>query len=300
MLRRFLFAALASVALIGCASGEDAGPVAMFDDAGREVMLAEPPETVLPLAPNVTEMVAVAAGVDRLAGVATADDWPPEVEGLPRFASYPLDRERIVEMGPGLALGVVGLTPPSDLDALADLGIPSYAFQFHDLADIPRALRTLDTLLASTGGHPAAEQFEQRLRAVRGATAAFPRPRVLLLVGVDNGTLFAFGRESYASEVVRASGAENVTDAFDGDAAQPSVEWVLETAPEVIIVAGDGDARQRLVDAVPVLGSLPAVQTGRVYSLDADHILRPGPRTIDALEALARRLHPEAFAAGAA
>ena len=168
------------------------------------------------------------------------------------------------------------------------------------MSDIPRALRTLDTLLAASGGGPAADAFEARVAAVRSATAAMTKKRVLLLVGAENGALYAFGRDSYASEVVRLAGGDNVTDTFSGDAAQPSVEWVLENAPEVIIIAGEGDMRTALVEAAPALAQLLAVQEGRVYALPADLILRPGPRTIDALEALARRLHPEAFAAGAA
>ncbi|OZC02197.1 ABC transporter substrate-binding protein [Rubricoccus marinus] len=297
---RSLLFAVCLLALGACASPEAEGPRTFTDDDGRSVSLAGAPETVVPLAPNLTEMIAVAAGVDRLAGVATADDWPAEVRGVPRFASLPLDRERILELGPGLALGVVGLNPPADLDALAGLGIPAYAFRFAEVDDIPRALRTLDTLLASSGGAAAADAFEARVGAVRAKTAAMPRPRVLLLIGAENSALYAFGRESYASEVVRLAGADNVTDAFSGDAAAPSVEWVLENAPEVILIAGEGDARQRLIEAAPALAGLSAVQNGRVYSIPADPILRPGPRTVEALETIARRLHPEAFASGAA
>ena len=292
-------ACLLLLALSAC-TREATGPRTLTDDAGRAVALEGVPERVVPLAPNLTEMVAVAAGVDRLAGVATADDWPREIEGLPRFASLPLDRERVVELAPGLALAVVGLNPPTDLDALADLGIPAYAFRFASVSDIPRALRTLDTLLASSGGHAAADAFEARVSTVRQKTAAMTPRRVLLLVGAENGSLYAFGRDSYASEIVRLARGENVTDAFPGDAAQPSVEWILENQPDVILVAGAGDVRQRLVDAAPALAELPAVQEGRVYAVSQDAILRPGPRTVDALEAIARRLHPEAFAAGAA
>ena len=50
----------------------------------------------------------------------------------------------------------------------------------------------------------------------------------------------------------------------------------------------------------PALISLPAVVSGRVYGIDPDLVSRPGPRVAEGLEAIARRLHPEAFAAGAA
>ena len=39
----------------------------------------------------------------------------------------------------------------------------------------------------------------------------------------------------------------------------------------------------------------PAVLAGRVYKINDDHLMRPGPRSVDGLEAMARALHPEAF-----
>jgi iron complex transport system substrate-binding protein len=39
----------------------------------------------------------------------------------------------------------------------------------------------------------------------------------------------------------------------------------------------------------------PAVLAGKVYKLNDDHLVRPGPRAVDGLEEMARALHPEAF-----
>ena len=43
------------------------------------------------------------------------------------------------------------------------------------------------------------------------------------------------------------------------------------------------------------LKSIPAVRQGRIYSYPSDKILRPGPRFGEALEELARLIHPECF-----
>lgn len=295
---------LAAVLLAGCRGGTDTpeiAPRALADDRGVAVEPLPEDATVVTLAPNLTELVATAAGgTGRFAGVSQADDFPPGVEALPQFGSLPLDREAVVALGPALALGVDGLTPDADLAGLDRLGIPTAVFGFAALGDIPRVLRTLDTLLATSGGAPAAADFERRLADVRASVRGRSPRRVLLLVGADSGTLFAFGARSYASEIVRAAGGENLTDEFGGAAAQPSVEWVLAQQPDVIVVAGEGDAQERLLRDVPALSALPAVQDRRVIALDPDELLRPGPRTIRAVEALARRLHPGAFAAGAA
>lgn len=298
MPRRSLPFLLVLTFLVACGGGDATGT--HTDDLGRPVWLEGTPRQVVGLAPNLTELIASASGFDRLAGAALADDFPPEVASMPRFQTLPLDREALVALSPDLVFGTVGVNSPQDLDALADLGLPSYAFEFDALDDVPRVLRTLDTLLGSSRGHLVAEEFETRLAAVRRATAGQAPRRVLLLIGADDGALYAFGRDSYASEIIRFAGGDNATDRFPGDAAQPSVEEVLARPPDVIFLATEGDARAELIDAVPALASLTAVQEGRVYAVEPDLILRPSPRTINVLESIARILHPEAFAAGAA
>ena len=289
---------LLALALLVAGCGPDA-PGAVQDDLGRTVALPSVPRAVVPLSPNVTELVAAAAGPDRLAGVTVSDDFPPGIAGRPRFQSLPLDLEAVLALRPDLAVGSDDVTPTATADGLADLGVPAYLFRFDQVADVPRALRTLDTLLAVSGGSVAAQAFERRVAAVEAAVRPFDRPRVLLLVGDE--TLYAFGRGSYASELVRLAGGDNVTDRYPGAAAQPSDEAVLEMAPQVIVVlAGPDYDPERLVSRHPAFVQTPAVQDGRVYGLDPDLVSRPGPRLAEGLEQLARRLHPEAFAAGAA
>ena len=293
-MRRLLF--VLALAAVGCGP-EPAGD--LRDDLGRSVALEGTPQRVLPLAPNITELVAAAAGLDRLAGVARADDHPPGIDALPRFQSFPLDAEAVVALAPDLAVGSADVNTEDTADRLAALAVPTYLFDFDEVADVPRALRTLDTLLAVSGGAPAAAAFERRVDRVRRAVQPYAAPRVLLLVGDD--ALYAFGRDSYASELVRLAGGDNVTDRFAGAAARPSDEAVLEMAPEVIVVlAGPDYDPARLVDRHPALFQTPAVQARRVYGLDPDLVSRAGPRLVDGLERLARLLHPEAFAAGAA
>lgn len=55
--------------------------------------------------------------------------------------------------------------------------------------------------------------------------------------------------------------------------------WVTTTADSVAERAGWGE--------------ISAVANGEIYGIDANWIDRPGPRLVDALEAMAVILHPE-------
>jgi len=75
-----------------------------------------------------------------------------------------------------------------------------------------------------------------------------------------------------------------------------STEMVLARAPEVILELhyGRNDSN---VDLKPwdTLGTVPAVRNKRVYLLQGEEFVVPGPRVGAATEQLARTLHPELF-----
>ena len=155
----------------------------------------------------------------------------------------------------------------------------------------------------ATGAGDAAERFVASLRRRIGSTTAKVghaghRPRVACLEWMD--PVLCAGH--WVPEMVELAGGEDCL----GDKASPSfrVEWqqVLEQRPDVIVVTPCGfDVRQglsemHLLTSREEWGSLPAVQNGRVYVVDASsYFSRSGPRLVDGLEIMAEILHPELF-----
>ncbi len=82
-----------------------------------------------------------------------------------------------------------------------------------------------------------------------------------------------------------------------------SLEEFLTRDPEVIIDMGDmaettAVSDQHKKDVVALYqryGNLKAVREKRVYAVASDIFVVPGPRVVEALEALARMIHPEAW-----
>ena len=111
------------------------------------------------------------------------------------------------------------------------------------------------------------------------------------------GVLFAFGDESYVHDLIARAGGRSATANIGTEAPVLSDEFVLKAQPDVIIgtYGLDYDIR-RLLTLHPTWDVVPAVQHNRVYTIDPDLILRPGPRLVDGTEALARLLHPALFA----
>jgi iron complex transport system substrate-binding protein len=98
--------------------------------------------------------------------------------------------------------------------------------------------------------------------------------------------LITAGAGSFINDLIDRAGARSISADEKSDYPQYSVETVVARKPEIILLqAGGNELSTRLRHT-------PAGRTNRVYHIDDDLLLRPGPRIIDGLERLAARFHP--------
>src|SRR5436190_1538903 len=133
------------------------------------------------------------------------------------------------------------------------------------------------------------------------AVASVPRvggylvPSVEVTLAARPDLVIAVGRGTLQDELLTMAGGVNV--AADAGQVWPTLtlELVVARAPEVIVDAAMGsEAGARELFAR--LTTVPAVRDGRVVTLIDETLLRAGPRVPEAAAALARAIHPEAFA----
>jgi iron complex transport system substrate-binding protein len=137
-------------------------------------------------------------------------------------------------------------------------------------------------------------QLRARLDRVRQGVRMLPAARVLYVV--DKEPLISVGKGSYLADLIREAGGINIAGGLEKAYPMLSMEYVIQQDPQVIILAMDADRtlsdqEKRFWDR---WSSMSAVRDGRIYKVDRDLLNRPGPRTMDGLEELARLLHPSA------
>ena len=277
-------------ALVACSEPPEPEPAAtVTDDTGRTIPYVEQPVRVISLAPSVTELAFAAGLGDRLVAVTTADNYPPEVADIARISALPLNHEEVVALRPDLVLASDQVNDPRDAEALAEVGIPTYYVSVQTLPGVSRAVRAMGTLFGdSTAAAVYADSLEAGLRALdRGRTESPERPGVIFLIGDE--TLYSFGPESYVHSMIETAGGRSLTARMDTEAPILSEEFVLSAAPDVILTAFEGDAAH-LARLHPSWASVPAIAGGRVHRIDADLVLRPGPRLIAGTHAIQEAL----------
>jgi iron complex transport system substrate-binding protein len=247
-------------------------------------------------------LFAVGAGA-QVVGISSYDDFPAETKALPRVgALLDPDTERILSLRPDL---VVVYGSQTELEAqFTRAGIRVYPYRHGGIDSILRAIRDVARLT----GHPAdgdrvVRDVRSQLDAVRMRVRGQLRPRTMLVIGRDAGTLrgvYVSGGIGFLHEVLDIAGGDDVFGDLKREAAQPSNETMIVRAPAVIIELHPGDeppaeALQKERASWNLLASVPAVRTGRVHLLYGGYLLAAGPRIGRAAETLARVLHPNAL-----
>jgi iron complex transport system substrate-binding protein len=259
--------------------------------------------------PAVTEMLYEIGAGPRLVAVSSYDRYPPEVTKLPNVGAL-LDPniERILSLKPDLVI-VYG----SQVDLkqqLARAGIDVFNYRHAGIADITTTIRELG---ARTGDAAKAgviaDGIEHGLAAIRERVKDRPRPRTMLVFGRERLALrglYASGGIGFLHDMLQIAGGINVFADVKMQAVQASTEQVLVQRPEVILETRAANSafpsgdRQSELNVWAVLSSVPAVRNKRVIFLFDDRIVIPGPRVVAGTTAMARALHPEAFAANGA
>lgn len=276
-------------------------PLTLTDDAGREVTLAAEPEAIVSLAPSNTEIVCALDACDRVVGVTDFDDYPPEVVDVDKVVTMAqVDVEAVVAAEPDLVLAAGNeLTPTAVIDQLAGLGLPVLVLYPESLAGVTADIELIGTAIGRAAAAAAlVDGMEARAQAVEDAVAGLDRPRTFYEVGVFEGIIYTAGDGSFLASLIDTAGGEPIT----GDALSTSIEIedLVAADPELILL-GDATYDETItpesVAGRPGWDAMTAVADDRVVVVTEDVVItRPGPRIVDGLEALARAIHPDAFA----
>jgi iron complex transport system substrate-binding protein len=289
-------------------------PRTVVDALGREVKFNEPPKRVVSTIPSITEHLFALGLGDRVVGVDSYSNWPPEVINLTKEdkvavvgGPWTLDIEKIVSLQPDLVLMCRGVKPQETQYApkLEEMGVKTF-FLICNAAknqyDVYMDIRTLGKIF---GVEQKAEELIKaiddkiRLVTTKLSQANATKPRVLHLVGPPSWGLWSAGGDTFIGWMIEAAGGRNIASRYSGWP-QLSYEYILSQDPEVIIITAHGVDPKKVADEVKQtpLANTTAWRTGRVYLLteEADDMLsRPGPRIGDVLLLLAKIIHPEIF-----
>jgi len=269
------------------------------DDRGRAVSISQVPRRIVSHVPGITEILFALDLGQRVAGVSDYCNYPEEARLKEKVGGFwNPSVERIVALGADLVL-----TNGSNEQLMIQLGSLGITYLVIDPTDIEGVLRNIELVGRVTGAEARAgwlvADMNARMSAVRQRVKAAPRVRAFYTFATaDLNNPWTAGPGSFIDSVITMAGGENIAASAKAPYVKLSIEELVSADPEVIIVdVSHGSAVTPVAELRkhPVWRQIRAVREDRVYPIDGDVVNRPGPRIIQALEEMARFLHPELF-----
>lgn len=261
---------------------------------GRPSFADPPAQRIVSLAPSLTELLYDVGWGDRLVGRSDADDYPPEATALPVAGSFGRPNvEWLLREKPDLVVST-DLERPGLAATLRSGGVCYLRLPCNGWKEMLDAVSALGEALGDTAR---ADQWIARAQARRDALAEHvkhtwgdrPRPRVYIELWSD--PLTTPGRDSFLTDLVSLAGGISLGADLRDPYAHIAAEWVINEKPDAIVLAYMMAAIKPDPAALakrPGWGAIPAIRNQRITAdIPTDWLLRPGPRWIQAAEALA-------------
>lgn len=278
----------------------DANGRTITDDFGKKVYIPAPPQRIVSLSPANTEILYAMGLGDKVVGVTDYCNYPDAALAVERVGGYSsVNIEKVVQAESDLVVAAFGNTAEV-ISHLDNLGFTVISLNPASIRDVMDNIRLVGKATwADDEAAVVVGEMQTRIDAVKTAVAgADTTPTVVHMVW--NDPIWVSGTGSFQDEMFEMAGGINAFPSVQGWEIV-SLEQFIVTNPDVIIansgagMGGDEDILYRYITEEPRFQGLTAVKKNQVYLVDSDIIDRGGPRIVEALESVARDIHPECF-----
>ena len=256
--------------------------IIVIDDLGREIKLASPATRIVSLAPHNTENLFTAGAGKLVVGTVDYSDYPKAALEIPRVGGYSkINIEAILAAKPDLIIAWSSGNSSQTTRRLIDLGLPVYFSQPDTLEAIIRNIEQFSVMTDTSNiAAPKLKKMREVVATLKQKYAK--RAPVLVFYQVWNQPLITLNGQHVVSEAFKICGAKNVFSDEPTIAPKVSIEGVIASNPQLILLAGhtkvqSAEWRQNW-QKWPVID---AVKHNAVSYIDANIMNRPTLRFIE-------------------
>jgi iron complex transport system substrate-binding protein len=307
--RCLVILSLLAVALAATACGERSEPLGELEQsypvtvqgAGAEpAVLGGRPKRIVALDPGAAELVIALGAGDRLVGIPAGipqGDGPRKAPASAAEVVSPNGRVRVDE-AVALEPDLLVASPNTDqLDASKvqhETEAPLYVQPSASIQDILRATHELGFLVGEpVEARAVASRIRSELAKVDDRIAGEP----IVTTFVDTGFFVPASQNSLLGDLVIRARGEDIAAAAPSGEPFP-VNRLLNLDPEVYLTTSDSRVTLKDLREDRRTAKLTAVEDGDFRVLPSQLVQRAGPYVAQALERVARALHPDAFQSG--
>lgn len=282
------------------ASSGSSFPVKVTDDRGRQVDINAQPQRLVSLVPGFTETLFAMGLGERLVGVTTYCDYPPEAQAKPKIGGFSNPSlEKIVEAKPDLILAT---NIHSQLvEQLEAMNFKVLVFSPHSIDSLMASINSIGTACGEAEkARVLTVGLMERIDYIKAQLADLPsNKRPLVFYEVWHEPLMTIGPNTLINDIISQAGGRCLTAEGKEDYPTVSDEFIIEKNPD-IMVHSYGTGMNNTPTREVILGrkgwqGVNFIKDQRIIGVESNLITRPGPRLVDAVEQLARGFYPDRF-----
>ncbi|MDA8233510.1 MAG: cobalamin-binding protein [Clostridia bacterium] len=306
-MKRILLAVMTLLLLtvvVGCSQSKETDipakegfPLKITDATKNEVVIEAKPKRIVSLTPSNTEIL-FALGLEKeIVGVTTWCDYPAKAKEKEKIGDLTTNVEKVVALQPDLVVATASMNDQA-IGALRKLGVTVLAVEPQNVREVTDAVQLIAKATGKeTKGQEVVKGMQDILAQVEkklSQLTAEQKVKVFIEVGYE--PLFTAGKGSFVDDLVRSAGGINVASEVKAYQ-QYSLEQLLTVNPQVILATDYYYLKEnQKVEKRADWKNIEAVKQGRVIgNLDANLLTRPGPRSAEAVKAIAQALYPDLF-----
>jgi iron complex transport system substrate-binding protein len=270
------------------------------DALGYSILLSSPPQRIVSLAPNITEILFALGLKERIVGVTRYCDYPPQALEKEKIGGMvDLNLEKIHALNPDLVIGFRG-NPLSVLKRLRELDLPLFVLEMG--SGLESVFEIIKKIGAVTQQEKEAENLiesmQKKYSHMQDSLQKVQyQPKVFF--SLHGMGLWTCGKGSFLDDLARKAKGINIAGNIQRKWLHYNREELIHENPDVIIILAQSkeEFQQALhwMKGEKPFREIRAVSEDRIHFLDANIATRPGPRLVDALVQLAHILHPSHF-----
>lgn len=268
-------------------------PITIMDDLKNEVVFEQEPMRIVSVTPANTEIIFALEMEEKLIGVTKDCNYPDEALEIEKIGTVDdLDIEKLVELD--IDLIITGYVSDEIISKIKDKGIKILVMVPNDFEGVYNKIEIIGKAL---NVKEKAEKLvsEMRLKQKEIIERVSNSTKKRVFFELWNEPLMCFGSGSFVDKMIIIANGENIAGNLEELYPNMSTKMLIEKNPEVYIAVNNdvntiGDIKKR-----DDYEKISAIRNERIYILDGDIISRPGPRIVDALEMIAKVIHPELY-----
>ncbi len=246
------------------------------------VSYAEAPKRIISLAPNVTEILFAAGLGDKIVGVTTFCDYPPEAKQKTKIGgmSNP-SLEAIITLKPDIVVMTTDGNPEEIEHKLSSMKIKTHVFEAVTLSELPGGIRKMGVALDEKEKfYSLAEDMEQAINKYKDkgqGTRDKGQKKVIFVIWPE--PLIAAGSQTAVDDAINLLGWSNIAGKAKGRYPKFSIEEIIRQSPDVIFFGRGKGMDEVSGKLLKRLSGSPAVKNKKVFYV-SDNLYRLGPRVI--------------------